>query len=233
MMTIEMIAFDADDTLWHTENIFMTAQLKLNKILEAWAGPKLVQRTLSKIEIGNIAHYGYGYKSYTLSMIETAIELIDGSLSVNIIKDILELGHAMLAADVTLIPGVEETLERLGEKYLMMVITKGDLLEQTSKVNRSGLSCHFSVIEVVSSKSIEAYREILSKLNLDPSRFMMVGNSLPSDIQPVLDLGGIGVHIPADTTWAHEIMDNFDPFQSNYYELEGIKELPGLLEKLK
>ena len=231
-MTIEMIAFDADDTLWHTEVIFKRAQQQLNEILAAWAEPELVQRTLSKIEIGNIAHYGYGYKSYTLSMIEAAIALSDGTLTGKSIKDILALGHEMLSADVNLITGVKETLEQLGENYPLMIITKGDLLEQTSKVKRSGLTRYFSVIEVVSSKSVKAYQEILNKLNLDPGRFVMVGNSLPSDIQPVLDLGGVGIHIPADTTWSHEIMDDFNTSQPNFYELETIKDLTGFLTTL-
>ncbi len=231
-MTIEMIAFDADDTLWHAEVIFRDAEEKFCQILLPWKDSETIKRTLFEIETRNITRYGFGSKSYTFSMIETALMLSDREISGKAIEKILKIGQVMLDSKFELLPGVRETLEALRGKYPLMVITKGDLLEQTSKIRRSGLSHCFSFIEVVSDKSKQAYQGIFKKLNLNPQSFVMVGNSLPSDIQPILSLGGIGVHIPADTTWAHELMDGFDASQANFYELERISQLPSLLPRL-
>jgi putative hydrolase of the HAD superfamily len=232
-MTIEMIAFDADDTLWHAEVIFRDAEEKFCKILLPWQDQETIKRTLFEIETRNISRYGFGAKSYTFSMIETALVLTDKEISGQAIEKILKIGQVMLDAEFELLPGVQETLKSLVGNYPLMVITKGDLLEQTSKIYRSGLAEYFDFIEVLSNKSIESYRGIFEKLELDPRSFVMVGNSLPSDIQPILSLGGIGVHIPADTTWAHELMDDFDHSQDNFYELNHIGQLPDLLPKIK
>jgi putative hydrolase of the HAD superfamily len=232
-MTIEMIAFDADDTLWHAEVIFRDAEEKFCKILLPWQDQETIKRTLFEIETRNISRYGFGAKSYTFSMIETALVLTDKEISGKAIEKILKIGRVMLDAEFELLPGVQETLQSLVGNYPLMVITKGDLLEQTSKIYRSGLAEYFDFIEVLSNKSIESYRGIFEKLELDPRSFVMVGNSLPSDIQPILSLGGIGVHIPADTTWAHELMDDFDHSQDNFYELNHIGQLPNLLPKIK
>jgi len=231
-MTIEMIAFDADDTLWHAEIIFKEAQDKFCQILSAWHDPESIHKALFDIETRNISLYGFGVKSYSLSMIESAVALSDGEITGNTIKDVLKIGQDMLNTEFTLIAGVKETLETLSGDYPLMVITKGDLLEQTTKVNRSGLTAYFSAIEVVSNKSQRAYHQIMKKFDLNPHNFMMVGNSLPSDIQPVLSLGGTGIHIPADTTWAHELMDDFDPTQKKFYEIEHIGQLTDLLPKI-
>jgi len=232
-MTIEMIAFDADDTLWHAEVIFRDAEEKFCKILLPWQDQETIKRTLFEIETRNISRYGFGAKSYTFSMIETALVLTDREISGQAIEKILKIGQVMLDAEFELLPGVQETLKSLVGNYPLMVITKGDLLEQTSKIYRSGLAEYFDFIEVLSNKSTESYRGIFEKLELDPKSFVMVGNSLPSDIQPILSLGGIGVHIPADTTWAHELMDDFDHSQDNFYELNHIGQLPDLLPKIK
>jgi len=232
-MTIDMIAFDADDTLWHAEVIFKDAQEKFCKILSAWQDPEIIHKTLFEIETGNIALYGFGVKSYTLSMIEAAVRLSDGEITANDINEILKIGQVMLESEFPLLPGVKETLERLSGKYPMMVITKGDLLEQTTKVNRSELTGYFSAIEVVSTKSQQTYHQLMKKYDLNPETFVMVGNSLPSDIQPVLSLGGTAIHVPADTTWAHELMDDFDSTQKNFYEIEHIGQLTDLLPRIK
>jgi putative hydrolase of the HAD superfamily len=231
-MTIEMIAFDADDTLWHAEVIFRDAEEKFCKILLPWQDQETIKRTLFEIETRNISRYGFGAKSYTFSMIETPLVLTDKEISGKAIEKILRIGRVMLDAEFELLPGVQETLQSLVGNYPLMVITKGDLLEQTSKIYRSGLAEYFDFIEVLSNKSIESYRGIFEKLQLDPRSFVMVGNSLPSDIQPILSLGAIGVHIPADTTWAHELMDDFDHSQDNFYELNHIGQLPDLLPKI-
>lgn len=231
-MTFEMVAFDADDTLWHAEVIFRDAEEKFCQILLPWKDQETIKRTLFDIETRNISRYGFGAKSYTFSMIETALALSDREIGGLAIEKILKIGHAMLDAEFELLPGVKETLERLKGNFPLMVITKGDLLEQTSKIYRSGLSDYFDFIEVLSNKSIESYRELFRKLELNPESFVMVGNSLPSDIQPILSLGGIGIHIPADTTWAHELMDDFDSSQNNFFEIENIGQLPDLLTKM-
>lgn len=231
-MAIEMIAFDADDTLWHAEVVFRDAEEKFCQILLPWKGREAIKRTLFEIETRNISQYGFGAKSYTFSMIETALVLSDREIGGKAIEKILKIGQAMLDAEFKLLPGVQETLETLKGNFPLMVITKGDLLEQTSKIYRSGLSDYFDFIEVLSNKSTESYQNIFEKLELDPGTFVMVGNSLPSDIQPILSLGGIGVHIPADTTWAHELMDDFDTSQNNFYEIKNISQLPGLITKI-
>jgi len=232
-MTIEMIAFDADDTLWHAEVIFRDAEEKFCQILLPWQDRETIQSTLFEIETRNISRYGFGAKSYTFSMIETALALSDNEISGQGISKILKIGQDMLDAEFKLLPCVHETLKSLSGAYPMMVITKGDLLEQTSKIHRSGLSEYFDFIEVLSNKSVGAYQKLFERYQIDPETFVMVGNSLPSDIQPILSLGGIGVHIPADTTWAHELMDNFDHSQDNFYELEHIGQLRDLLPKFE
>jgi putative hydrolase of the HAD superfamily len=188
---------------------------------------------LFEIETDNIALYGFGVKSYTLSMIEAAVTLSDGEITANDINEILKIGQVMLESEFPLLPCVKETLETLSGEYPLMVITKGDLLEQTTKVNRSGLTDYFSAIEVVSTKSQQTYHQLMKKYDLNPETFVMVGNSLPSDIQPVLSLGGTAIHVPADTTWAHELMDDFDSTQKNFYEIEHIGQLTALLPKIK
>lgn len=232
-MTIEMIAFDADDTLWHAEVIFRDAEEKFCQILLPWQDRETIKSTLFEIETRNISRYGFGAKSYTFSMIETALVVSDREISGKAIEEILKIGRRMLDAEFELLPEVEETIKTLSDEYSMMVITKGDLLEQSSKIHRSGLAEYFDFIEVLSNKTVGAYQNIFEKYQIDPETFVMIGNSLPSDIQPILSLGGIGVHIPADTTWAHELMDDFDHSQDNFYELDHIGQLPGLLPKIK
>ena len=231
-MSVEMIAFDADDTLWHAEVIFREAEEHFCQILLPWQNRETIQQTLFEIETRNISRYGFGAKSYTFSMIETALVLSDREINGKAIEEILEIGRGMLDAKFELLPGVQETLDALLGNFPLMVITKGDLLEQTSKIYQTGLADYFDFIEVVSNKSSQSYQNIFNKLELDPKTFVMVGNSLPSDIQPILSLGGIGVHIPADTTWAHELMDDFDQSQENFYELAHIGLFPDLVREL-
>ncbi|MCB2214290.1 HAD family hydrolase [bacterium] len=230
-MPIDTIAFDADDTLWHSEVHFREASAEINDLLSQWQTEDDVDRILNEIEMHNLPLYGYGVKGYILSMVEGAIAVSDGDIRADQVGRILALGQQMLKAEVELRPGVEACLEALSGKYPLIVITKGDLLDQNDKVQRSGLADYFSAVEVVSQKSSEVYAGILERHHLAPENFLMVGNSLPSDIIPVLALGGKAVHIPADTTWAHEMVDDFDRTQSGFYELEHLGELPDLLAK--
>ncbi|QRN82632.1 HAD family hydrolase [Chloroflexota bacterium] len=228
-MTLNMIAFDADDTLWHGEVHYTEAQTELRSILAPWSTPAEIDRLMDKIEMQNLPLYGYGVKAFTLSMMEAAVALTNGEIKGNEIGQILALGRQMLEAEVRLCPNVGQTLQTLSQTHRLIVITKGDLLDQTEKVERSGLARYFSAVEVVNKKTPEIYQAILDRYQVAPQHFLMIGNSLPSDIIPVLALGGTAVHIPADTTWAHEMVDDFDSSQPGFYELEGLAQLPDLI----
>ena len=230
---IETIAFDADDTLWQNETLYQDAQAQLSQILSPWKPAEQVKRLLTKTEMRNLPVYGYGIKAFTLSMIETALEVSQGKIDSSMVRQILVLGRSMLSTDVKLHPHVEETLQTLSRNHRLMVITKGDLLDQTNKLTRSGLEHYFSLVEVLNQKTPETYQEILEKHSLDIRTFLMVGNSLRSDIAPVLALGGQAVYIPTDSTWELELLADFDPCQGGFYEIEQINALPGLVEKLK
>ena len=229
---IETIAFDADDTLWHNETLYQDAQAQLEALLSPWAKADQTRSLLTEIELENLTLYGYGIKAFTLSMLETALKVSQNQVDPLVLQKILKLGRSMLQAEVTLLPNVENVLETLSSTYRLMIITKGDLLDQTSKVARSGLESYFSLIEVLNQKTPEAYQSILDKNRLEIEHFLMVGNSLRSDIDPVLALGGLAVHIPAGTVWEHEMLDDFDTDQDGFYEIEDIQGLPALVEKL-
>ena len=231
-MKPDIIAFDADDTLWHSEFLYRDAQSELNKILSPWANSETIEQVTYEIETRNIPLYGYGIKSFTLSMLEAAVEISNSKVDGHHVTEILALGRTMLKAEVELRPHVADTLETLSKSYRLMVITKGDLLDQTDKVERSGLAPYFSMVEVVNEKNTATYREILSRYKLSPQGFLMVGNSISSDVLPVLELGGIAVHVPADTTWAFEMVEGFNPNQPGCYELEHIGQLPALIERV-
>ena len=230
---IEMIAFDADDTLWHNEAHYQEAQGKLTQILAPWAGPETIKEQLDTIEMQNLDLYGYGVKAFVLSMIETAIQLSKGQIQGNNIAEILSLGWGMLHAEVKPLPYVSDTLAALVKSHRLMVITKGDPLDQTNKIDRSGFSDCFIGVEVISEKTSAAYQKILEYYHLDITKFLMVGNSLRSDIRPILELGGNAVYIPADTTWSHENLDGFDTSQRGFYELEHMGQLPELVSRLE
>lgn len=229
-MPIDMIAFDADDTLWHGEIYYREAQAHLKTLLTPWQDPETIGAILDEIEMRNLPLYGYGVKAFTLSMLEAAVTITEGEITGNEVNQILTLGREMLETEVELRPHVLETVQALSADYRLMVITKGDLLDQTDKVERSGLAPYFTAVEVVSKKDTSTYRSILDLHHLDPAAFLMVGNSLPSDVIPVLALGGSAVHIPADTTWAHEMVKDFNADQPGFWELEDVRQLPTLIE---
>lgn len=231
-MAIEMIAFDADDTLWKTEANFEKAQKELEKILSPWKDSEKTEEIVFKTEMDNLSIYGLGVKAFTLSMIEAALQISQGEIQGESIEQIIRLGREMLEAEVELLPCVAETIPKLSKDNPLMVITKGDLLDQTTKISRSGLSAHFSLVEVVSEKTPLSYAKVLEKFHLDPKNLLMVGNSLKSDIIPILELGGTAVHIPASTTWAHELVADFDTSQDRFYELENMGDLPELITKI-
>ena len=226
---IDLIAFDADDTLWHNEVLYHQAKEELSLMLAGYQNPKVVKEQLDQIEVDNIEYYGYGIKSFTLSMIETATQVSGGRVTAAEIDAIIATAKRMLSAPVDLIDGVATTLESLSGRYDLMLITKGDQVEQERKIGISGIAHCFLYREIVGEKTASTYRHLLEKYNLDPSRFLMVGNSMRSDILPVLEIGGQAVYIPNELTWFHENADHLEIGDYEYMELESINKLPGLL----
>jgi putative hydrolase of the HAD superfamily len=233
MASFDVIAFDADDTLWHNERMYVNAQAKFLQLLSQYHNPEWISESLNRTEIRNIQHFGYGVKAFALSMIESAVELTEGRISGQDIQALIDLAKEMLSTEVELLDYVKETIPQLSARYRLMVITKGDLLDQETKIARSGLGGYFQQIEVVSQKARESYERVLSKYAIAPQRFLMVGNSLRSDILPVLELGGNAVHIPYETTWFHEIADPPPDGHPGYFSLEHLGQLPALLEQLE
>lgn len=231
-MTIEMIAFDADDTLWANEIYYQNALAELRQILSPWESPERINKVVNDIEHRNLAHYGYGIKAFILSLIEAALQISEYQIHAVSIARILDIGRSMLDADLHLIPNVLETLTTLNEKYPMMVITKGDLLDQTAKVKKSGLEGFFRAVEIVNDKTEDSYLNILENYHIDPSNFLMIGNSIRSDILPILNIGAKAVYIPTDNTWSHEIVPDFNTDVDGYYELIHIGQLPDLLQSI-
>jgi len=201
---IKVIAFDADDTLWHNEAYFQEAEKKFCILLENYLPQHTVARELLHTEIKNIALYGYGIKAFMLSMIETAIRITDKSIPNESIEKIIEFGQELLSKPVDLMDGVEDVLRQLKGRYRLVMATKGDLLDQERKLRKSGLENYFHHIEIMSEKKEDDFRKLIRHLDIPPDHFAMIGNSLKSDIVPVLNLGGYGFHIPYHVTWAHE-----------------------------
>jgi putative hydrolase of the HAD superfamily len=229
----DVIAFDADDTLWHNENVYRDVQAKIIALLAQYHSADWIERRMFETEVRNIQHYGYGFKGFTLSMIETAIELTEGRISGTEIGQMIELTREMVKAPVILLEGVEETLTELSASHDLMLITKGDLFEQEAKIIRSGLADRFSKIEIVRTKTPETYQTLTAKHRINPEQFMMVGNSMKSDILPVVAIGGRAVYIPYETTWAHEVVPEDELTDKDFLRLSRIHELPALIEQLK
>lgn len=222
---ITTIAFDADDTLWHNERIFLDAKGKYKRLLAGYHDDEWIERHLDEAEIRNIQHFGYGIKGFTLSMIETACELTEGRITGAEIRQIIEFAREMLASPVELLDGVHETVEDLAENYTLMVVTKGDLLDQEAKVARSGLGEYFDKVEIVSGKTAETYTGILERNAIAAGEFLMVGNSLRSDILPVLKIGARAVHIPYESEWFHEKVAEIELEGLDYGVLGSITEM--------
>ncbi len=227
----DVIGFDADDTLWHNESIFTMTQEKLCEILTSHS-TELVDQTLSSTQIKNLKLFGYGIKGFILSMIETSIELTNGEINGSEIQKIIDFGREMLANPIELLPNVQEVIEDLSRKYRLLLITKGDLIDQETKIARSGLAEFFTGVEIVSDKNSETYEKILSRYEITASRFIMIGNSMRSDIVPIVQIGGHAVHIPYFSTWEHEQKHPYiDP--KNFKQLKHIGLLPGLIEEMR
>jgi putative hydrolase of the HAD superfamily len=232
---INVIAFDADDTLWHNEILYQDAQERLADLLAGYNHNDSVVDELYKTEMSNLPLYGYGLKSFGLSMIETAVRLSDGRVEGQTIQAIIDIAKGMKLAPVQLLDGVSEVIPALASNHKLMVITKGDLLDQETKVQRSGLAPHFSHVEVVSAKTVDVYRAVLDRQQIEPHEFLMVGNSPRSDILPIVALGGRAVHIPYHITWAHEQVaaSQEEETPADYFQLDHIGQLPALIEQLQ
>jgi putative hydrolase of the HAD superfamily len=198
------VAFDGDDTLWQNESIFSMTHERFAALMQPYLESAATRERLFATQMRNLALFGYGVKSFVLSMIETAIELSDGRVSAVEIQSIIDAGRAMLEHPVELLEGAADAVRSLSETHRVMLITKGDLFDQESKLARSGLGDHFDSVEIVAVKDERAYRRIVHRGGFDPSRFVMIGNSPRSDIVPVLEVGGWAVHVPHALTWAHE-----------------------------
>jgi len=228
---ITTIAFDADDTLWHTERIFITTKEKYTALLAEFADKDFIEQHLDATETANIKHFGYGIKGFTLSMIETACELTEGRITGDKIKEIIGYAKEMLAAPIEVLEGVRETIEELSKKYRLMVITKGDLLDQETKLARSGLGDFFDGFEIVPRKDAKIYKYVMRRHGLRAEEFLMVGNSLKSDILPVLEAGAQAVFVPYETEWFHEKVTDEELEGKNFGRIETMRELPEWLNK--
>lgn len=205
---IDVVAFDGDDTLWHNESIFSMTHERFATLMAPYVAADIIEERLFATETRNLTLFGYGVKSFTLSMIETAIELSHGEVTASDVQAIIDAGRSMLEHPVELLAGAEDAIRAVSETHRVMLITKGDLFDQESKLARSGLGEHFDAVEIVATKDERAYGRILRHHAVDASRFAMIGNSPRSDIAPVLGLGGWAIHVPHPLTWAHERIDD-------------------------
>lgn len=229
MTHITSIAFDADDTLWESECYFHSTGEWFSRLLSNYTEHAQIDAYMQDVQKRNIAHYGFGVKSYTLSLIETAIDITEGKIDAVAIRQILEMGQEMLTCPIETMPHVYETLELLAKNYKLILITKGDLFHQERKVAASGLGEFFSGVEIVSHKDAASYQRIFEVHKLDIRQSVMVGNSLKSDILPMLDSGGYGVYIPHNYTWVYEHAEE-PQSHARFHKLEHIGQLPALIK---
>ncbi len=206
-MDVEVVAFDGDDTLWHSETYFVLTQERFTALLAPWCDPDETAERLLTRERENLAAFGYGVKGFALSMIETAVEASAGSIPSGAIAEIIEWARQMMSHPVELLDGVVETLDALAGRYRLIIVTKGDLFHQESKVAASGIADRFEAVHIVTEKDPPTYGRIIEGLGVSADRFLMVGNSTKSDIEPVLAVGGQAIHVPHDLTWALEHAD--------------------------
>ena len=232
----DLIGFDADDTLWHNERSYQMGRDRFRQLL-ATAGVALSEEAIdahvNRTELQNLSHYGYGVSSFVLSLIESAITLTGGRVAGGELLGLIDLAKQMLTEDVELFEGAREAVATLVASYPLMLITKGDLLHQTSKVDRSGLRNQFRFVEVVSTKTAAVYASILARHGVEPGRFLMVGNSVRSDILPVVEIGGWAVHVPAALGWSHEDAEVPDAAKPRCFELHSLAGLAELVHSLE
>ncbi|MDB4121326.1 HAD family hydrolase [bacterium] len=226
---IKVIGFDADDTLWVNETYFREAEKNFTNLLSQYETPNKIDQELFRMEMDNLPLYGYGVKAFTLSMVESALELSNYNISTKTIEAILNIGKDMLNKPVELLEGVEEVLKVISKKYRLILATKGDLLDQEQKLEKSGLTDYFHHIEVLSDKKEANYSKLLNHLDINPSEFLMIGNSLKSDILPLVNIKAHAIHVPFHTTWAHEEVTEEETNGKNYKTINSLTSLLKLL----
>lgn len=226
---IKVIGFDADDTLWVNETYYREAEDEFTKLLSAYETPNKTNQELFKKEMNNLVLYGYGVKSFVLSMIESAIEISNNSISSKAIQDIINIGKKMIDKPVELLEGAEEVLKTLLPKFRLIMATKGDLLDQERKLKKSGLTNYFHHIEVLSDKKEANYSQLLNHLDIDPSEFLMIGNSLKSDVLPLINIKAKAIHVPYHTTWEHEQVNEEETSGKIYKTVNSLTEILNFL----
>jgi len=229
---IELVGLDADDTLWHNEPLYTQRRERFRELLARYEPAGVLDDHLYEVELRNLQHFGYGVKGFVLSMIETAIEITGGRLESADVRTIIDWGRDMLASPTELLDGVCEAIETLGQQFPMVLVTKGDLLDQQSKLARSGLARHFKGIEIVSEKTARVYRTVMTRYGVAPERFVMVGNSLRSDILPATEAGAHAVYVPYEMTWVHERVPPEALADIHYHEIPHMRDLPAVLARL-
>jgi putative hydrolase of the HAD superfamily len=232
----DLIAFDGDDTLWHNERSYRMGRDRFHRLLTAAGvalGEEEIDAHVNRTELQNISYFGYGVSSFTLSLIETAIALTAGKVAGRDLQGLIDLARQMLTEEVELFEGAHDAVAALAASYPLMLVTKGDLLHQTSKVDRSGLRERFRFVEVVGTKTTGMYASILARLGVDAGRFLMVGNSMRSDVLPVLELGGWAVHVPAALSWSHEDAEGPGAAAPRFFELQTLAGLAALVHSLE
>ncbi|TVM01314.1 MAG: HAD family hydrolase [Candidatus Brocadia sp. WS118] len=233
LKNIKIIAFDADDTLWVNEPNYRETEVRFCEILEAYISHQEIIEKLFETEMRNLKLFGYGAKGFMLSMIETALEISQFRISGKDIQKIIDLGKSLLQKPIEILEGVVEILTELQHRYPLLLLTKGDLLDQETKLARSGLADYFNHIEIVSDKTEETYRGFFKKLNIQPREFLMIGNSVKSDILPVINIGAQAIHIPFHTTWQYEEVAEENIKQNQFLRVESIKDILDLLPQMK
>ncbi|HMC01301.1 MAG TPA: HAD family hydrolase [Flavobacteriaceae bacterium] len=226
---IKVIGFDADDTLWVNETYFREAEEAFAQLLSDYETPNKIDQELFKVEMKNLDLYGYGVKAFILSMVEAALDISNKDVSNQDLEKILNIGKDMINKPVVLLDGVEEVLKALSQKYRLILATKGDLLDQERKLKKSGLNQYFHHIEVLSDKKEENYSKLLNHLDIKPSEFLMIGNSLKSDILPLINLKANAIHVPFHTTWVHEQVNEKETNGKDFKTLSSLRELLTLL----
>ncbi|MGF1555711.1 HAD family hydrolase [Paucihalobacter sp.] len=226
---IKVIGFDADDTLWVNETYFREAEEKFAAMLSQFETPNKIDQELFQLEVQNLPLYGYGIKGFVLSMVEMALKLSNYTVKNDIIEKILNIGKDMLDKPVELLDGVQEVLLNLEHKYRLILVTKGDLLDQERKLEKSNLSHYFHHIEVLSDKQTANYSSLLNRLDIKPSEFLMIGNSLKSDVLPIVELKANAIHVPFHTTWLHEQVTANETNGKSYITLNSLKDIIPLL----
>lgn len=227
---IKVIGFDADDTLWVNETYFREAELEFGKLLSEYETLNTIDQELFKKEMENLPLYGYGIKAFTLCMVESAIEQSNYNISTVAIQAILNIGKDMLDKPVELLDGVEDVLKTLSKKYKLILATKGDLLDQERKLEKSGLTKYFHHIEVLSDKQETNYSKLLNHLDIKPSEFLMIGNSLKSDVLPLVNIKAHAIHVPFHTTWVHEQVSEKETNGKTYKTISSLRDVINLLD---